>query len=201
MKTIIIKYNAGNIQSVMNTMERLGVNAILSDDPAEIQSADRVIFPGVGEASTAMSYLRERGLDKVICGLRQPVLGICLGMQLMGSFSEENSTECLGILPARVKKLSNTAIDGSLLKVPHVGWNEVQHTDNQLFDGMPNSPFFYFVHSYAMEICESTIAHTDYGRPFTSAIQCRNFYGVQFHPEKSAGVGEQLLRNFLNLQP
>ncbi len=193
MKTAIIKYNAGNIQSVLNALERLGVAAILTDDPAEIRSADRVIFPGVGEASTAMRYLRERGLDAVIRSLTQPVLGICLGMQLLGEHSEENDTECLGIVPARVKKLPV----GNGLKVPHVGWNTIQTIDNQFFRNIPPNPFFYFVHSYAMELNEATIAQTDYGSPFTSAVQWRNFYGVQFHPEKSAGAGEQLLRNFL----
>jgi len=196
MKTAIIKYNAGNIQSVLNALERLGVAAILTDDPEEIQSAERVIFPGVGEASTAMQYLRERGLDEVIRSLTQPVLGICLGMQLLGEHSEENDTECLGIVPARVKKIPN----GGGLKVPHVGWNTIQAIDNQLFENITPNPFFYFVHSYAMELHEATIAQMDYGIPFTSAVQWRNFYGVQFHPEKSAGAGEQLLRNFLSIQ-
>lgn len=196
MKTVIIKYNAGNIQSVLNALERLGEAAILTDDPAEIQSAERVIFPGVGEASTAMNYLRERGLDAVICSLTQPVLGICLGMQLLGEHSEENDTECLGIVPARVRKLSS----GGGLKVPHVGWNTTQFIENQLFVNIPQNSFFYFVHSYAMELNEATIAQTDYGEPFTSAVQWRNFYGVQFHPEKSAEAGEQLLRNFLTIK-
>lgn len=196
MKTAIIKYNAGNIQSVLNALERLGVAAILTDDPAEIRSAERVIFPGVGEASTAMRYLRERGLDEVIRSLTQPVLGICLGMQLLGKHSEENDTECLGIVPARVRKLPS----GAGLKVPHVGWNTMQFTDNQLFENLPQTPFFYFVHSFAMELHEATIAQTDYGEAFSSAVQWRNFYGVQFHPEKSAAAGEQLLRNFLNLK-
>lgn len=196
MKTAIIKYNAGNIQSVLNALERLGVAAILTDDPTEIRSAERVIFPGVGEASTAMNYLRERGLDDVIRSLTQPVLGICLGMQLLGEHSEENDTECLGIVPARVRKLPS----GSGLKVPHVGWNTTQFADNQLFESLPEIPFFYFVHSFAMELNEATIAQTDYGEAFSSAVQWRNFYGVQFHPEKSAAAGEQLLRNFINLK-
>jgi len=199
LKTAIIKYNAGNIQSVLNAMERLGMEAILTDDPAEIRSADRVIFPGVGEASTAMRYLRERGMDAVIRSLTQPVLGICLGMQLLGEHSEENDTECLGIVPARVKRLTPNPLKGAL-KVPHVGWNTIQFIDNQLFEGISPNPFFYFVHSYAMELHDATIAQTDYGIPFTSAVQWRNFYGVQFHPEKSAAAGEQLLRNFLNLK-
>lgn len=193
MKTAIIKYNAGNIQSVLNALERLGVAAILTDNPSEIRSAERVIFPGVGEASTAMRYLRERGLDEVIRSLSQPVLGICLGMQLLGEHSEENDTECLGIVPAMVRKLPS----GAGLKVPHVGWNTIQIVENQLFECILPNPFFYFVHSYAMELNEATIAQTEYGIPFTSAVQWQNFYGVQFHPEKSAGAGEQLLRNFL----
>ena len=145
MKTAIIKYNAGNIQSVQNALERLGVEAILTDDQTEIRAAERVIFPGVGEASTAMHYLRERGLDEVIRSLTQPVLGICLGMQLLGSFSEENDTECLGIVPARVRRLTPYPLkgeNGERLKVPHVGWNIVQFTDNQLFENISPSPFF-----------------------------------------------------------
>ncbi len=209
MKTAIIKYNAGNIQSVLNAMERLGMAAILTDNPAEIRSADRVIFPGVGEASTAMQYLRERGLDTVIRSLEQPVLGICLGMQLLGEHSEENDTECLGIVPARVRKLSGKSASGDRLKVPHVGWNSVVPNVgevlnladvNPLFKSLSENPFFYFVHSYAMELNEATIAQTDYGETFTSAVKWRNFYGVQFHPEKSAGAGEQLLRNFLTVK-
>ncbi len=199
MKIAVIRYNAGNIQSVLNALERLEVTAILTDDPTEIRSAERVIFPGVGEASTAMRYLRERGLDEVIRSLTQPVLGICLGMQLLGEHSEENDTECLGIVPARVRKLPPNPLKGAF-KIPHMGWNTTQFTDNQLFKNLPEDPFFYFVHSYAMEQNEATIAQTDYGIPFTSAVQWRNFYGVQFHPEKSAEAGEQLLRNFLTMK-
>ncbi|MBK8563414.1 MAG: imidazole glycerol phosphate synthase subunit HisH [Saprospiraceae bacterium] len=200
MKIAVIRYNAGNIQSVLNALERLGVAAILTDDPAEIRSAERVIFPGVGEASTAMRYLRERGLDTVIRSLTQPVLGICLGMQLLGEHSEENDTECLGIVPAKVRRLLGETSTGERLKVPHVGWNTIQSLENQLFENITPNPFFYFVHSYAMELNEATIAQTDYGEAFSSAVQWRNFYGVQFHPEKSAAAGEQLLRNFLNLK-
>ena len=200
LKTAIIKYNAGNIQSVLNALDRLDVAADLTDDPAAIRSAERVIFPGVGEASSAMRYLRERGLDELIRSLEQPVLGICLGMQLLGSFSEENETECLGIVPAAVRKLPNLSPNGERLKVPHVGWNTVEASDNQLFDKIPQQSFFYFVHSYAMELNDATIARTEYGIPFTSAVRWRNFYGVQFHPEKSAGVGEQLLWNFLTMK-
>lgn len=209
LKTAIIKYNAGNIQSVLNALDRLDVAADLTDDPAAIRSAERVIFPGVGEASSAMRYLRERGLDELIRSLEQPVLGICLGMQLLGSFSEENETECLGIVPAAVRKLPNLSPNGERLKVPHVGWNAVVAsegvtssyplTSGGLFDKIPQQSFFYFVHSFAMELNDATIARTEYGIPFTSAVRWRNFYGVQFHPEKSAGVGEQLLRNFLTM--
>ena len=212
MKTVIIKYNAGNIQSVLNALDRLEIEALLTDDPAAIRSAEKVIFPGVGEASSAMRYLRERGLDEVIRNLQQPVLGICLGMQLLGTFSEENETACLGIVPARVKKLPNLSPAGERLKVPHVGWNTVEVTGSEgvmsshapiscpLFENIPDHSFFYFVHSYAMELNDHTIACTTYGIPFTVAVQWRNFHGVQFHPEKSARVGEQLLRNFLTMK-
>ena len=211
LKTAIIKYNAGNIQSVVNALQRLGVEAILTDDPAEIRSAERVIFPGVGEASTAMQYLRERGLDEVIRALEQPVLGICLGMQLLGTHSEENDTVCLGIVPAGVKKLTGLTPTGERLKVPHVGWNTIvasqndglnwsQPATNGLLDGLSLNSYFYFVHSFAMELNEATIAKTAYGEAFSSAVQWRNFYGVQFHPEKSAEAGEQLLGNFLGLK-
>ncbi len=199
MKTAIVKYNAGNIRSVLNALERLGIEAILTDDPGELRRAEKVIFPGVGEASTAMKYLREKGLDEVIRRLEQPVLGICLGMQLLGSHSEENETECLGILPARVVRLPNFDSRGEPVKVPHIGWNTVEGAGSQLFSEISSASFFYFVHSFAMEINENTIARTEHGMQFSSAVQCRNFFGVQFHPEKSGGVGERLLRNFLRL--
>ena len=199
MKIAIIKYNAGNIRSVLNAMGRLGYEATLTDDESTIKSADKVIFPGVGEASTAMQYLKEKGLDEVIRSLRQPVLGICLGMQLLGFHSEENDTKCLGIVPALVKKIPGKTNDGEKLKVPHVGWNIADYADNALFKNLPDSPYFYFVHSYAMELNDCTIARTEYGNLFSSAVQWQNFYGVQFHPEKSAGVGEQLLKNFLEM--
>ena len=198
MNIAIIKYNAGNIRSVLNALGRLGHAANLTDDPAEIRSADRIIFPGVGEASTAMKYLRQRGLDEVIRNLTQPVLGICLGMQLLASHSEENDTECLGILPARVRKMPSLTPTGDRVKIPHMGWNMVETIDNQLFKGFPEEAFFYFVHSYAMEVNEHTIAETTHGMTFSSGVQHQNFYGMQCHPEKSAGVGEQLLNNFLS---
>lgn len=202
-KIAILKYNAGNIQSVLNALERLGQAAVLTDDPDELRSAGRVIFPGVGEASSAMRYLQERGLDKVLRSLEQPVLGICLGMQLLGSHSEENDTPCLGIVPAAVRRLAQSGPDGERLKVPHVGWNTACPSPgparSPLFDGLPDAPYFYFVHSYAMALTEATIAQTSHGHAFSSAVKWRNFYGVQFHPEKSAEAGERLLRNFLNL--
>lgn len=200
MKVAIIKYNAGNIRSVLNALGRIGVDANLTDDPSEIRSAERVIFPGVGEASTAMNYLRNRGLDEVIKGLHQPVLGICLGMQLLAEYSEENETNCLGIIPSEVKKMPEMIVDGERIKIPHMGWNEIQMADNQLFGNIPVKPHFYFVHSYAMEVNEYTIASTEHGMTFSSGVQFKNFYGMQCHPEKSAEVGEQLLRNFLNIK-
>lgn len=201
MQTAIIKYNAGNIQSVMNALNRIGAKAILTDDAETIKSADKVIFPGVGEASSAMNYLRDRGLDRLICNLEQPVLGICLGMQLLGSFSEENETTCLGIVPAGVKKLPVCSPAGERLKVPHVGWNTVQSVEGELFSGITDHTYFYFVHSFAMDENDYTSARTFYGTGFSSAVQYKNFYGVQFHPEKSAVAGERLLKNFLNIKP
>jgi imidazole glycerol-phosphate synthase subunit HisH len=190
--TVIIQYNAGNIQSVRYALARIGAEATVTDDPALIRSADRVIFPGVGEASTAMAYLRERGLDKVIAGLIQPVLGICLGMQLMCIHSEENDTTCLGIFDTYVKKFPAGG-----LKVPQIGWNKVEH--GPLFTGMSGDPYCYFVHSYYADPCPQTVATTEYGLVFSSALKKDNFYGVQFHPEKSAAAGEQILDNFMKL--
>lgn len=193
MNTVIIKYNAGNIQSVLFALERIGCNAIVTDDAEQIQSADKIIFPGVGEASTAMQYLKERNLDTLICSLKQPLLGICLGMQLMCDYSEENDTQCLGIFKdVNVKKFSGD------LKIPQVGWNTVLFDDaSLLFKGIKPMPYCYFVHSYYAEVCNETAATTEYGIQFSSALQKNNFYGVQFHPEKSAGMGERILRNFL----
>ena len=195
MKVVIIKYNAGNIRSVLFALERIGVTAIVTDDHEEIRSADRVIFPGVGEASSAMKYLAERGLDKLICSLTQPVLGICLGMQLMCSSSEEGDAECLNIFPNKVIKLR-----GKGIKIPHMGWNSVANTRSPLFTGIEERAYFYFVHSFAPVCNEFTAATTEYGDIFSSALSKNNFYGTQFHPEKSGETGEILLRNFMKIK-
>ncbi len=194
MKVAIINYNAGNTASVMNALSRLGVEATITDDAGEISSADKVIFPGVGEASTAMRYLRERGLDQVISSLTQPVLGICLGMQLMCESTEENDAQCLGILPCRVRRF----LPGSL-KVPHTGWNRISRLNSRLFDGIDEDTRVYFVHGYYVETGAMTTALTEYGSAFSAAAETGNFYAVQFHPEKSAKAGERILLNFLNI--
>ena len=201
MKLVIIKYNAGNIQSVLYALERIGREAVVTDDPALIQGADKVIFPGVGEASTAMDYLKERGLDKLIRELRQPVLGICLGMQLMCSYSEENDTDCLGIFDEKVRKFApgerGGARGGHGEKVPQIGWNNIYDLRTPLFEGVAESSYCYFVHGYYAALGGHTIAKTDYIRPYSSALHKGNFYGVQFHPEKSAQTGERILQNFI----
>ncbi len=192
--TVIVKYNAGNIQSVLYALERIGEKAVVTDDHDQIRSASKVIFPGVGEASTAMSYLRERALDLLLIDLKQPVLGICLGMQLMCRHSEENNTPCLGIFDEPVKKF---VAAGSGMKVPQIGWNKVFDTSSPLFEGIPDGSFFYFVHSYYASKGPHTAGSADYILPYSAALHQHNFYGVQFHPEKSAGAGEQLLKNFI----
>lgn len=196
MNTVIIQYNAGNIQSVLYALERLGVSATVTDNVEAIQAADKVIFPGVGEASTAIAYLKERGLDQVIRNLKQPVLGICLGMQLMCSYSEENDTPCLGIFDEQVKLFK--PIDATV-KVPQIGWNTITNLKSKLFTGIEEESFIYFVHGYYAALGNQTIATTNYVQPYSSALHKDNFYGVQFHPEKSAKVGEQIIQNFLNL--
>jgi len=196
MVLTIIKYNAGNIQSVLYALERIGMKAEVTDDVEKIRRADKVIFPGVGEASTAMHYLKERGLDAVIKNLKQPVLGICLGMQLMCRYSEENTTNCLGIFNEDVRRYR---AEGTGLKVPQIGWNNIYDLKTDLFKGVKDKSFCYFVHSYYSSLGEHTIATTNYIQPYSSALQKDNFYGVQFHPEKSAEVGEQILKNFLTL--
>ena len=196
MVLTIIKYNAGNIQSVLYALERIGVSAIVTDDMEQIQKAEKVIFPGVGEASTAMNYLMERKLDLLIKNLKQPVLGICLGMQLMCKHSEENNTDCLGIFDEPIKKFN---VKGMGLKVPQIGWNTVYNLKTKLFVGLEENSYCYFVHGYYAALGEHTIGTTDYVQPYSSALHRDNFYGVQFHPEKSATVGEKILKNFIEL--
>jgi len=197
MVLTIIKYNAGNIQSVLYALERIGVQATVTDDIEQIQKADKVIFPGVGEASTAMNYLKERKLDEVIKNLEQPVLGICLGLQLMCAYSEENDTECMGIFEEQVKLFN--PVKGSNIKVPQIGWNNIYDLKTGLFKNVEEKSYCYFVHGYYAASGKHTIGTTDYVQPYSSALHRDNFYGVQFHPEKSAGAGEQIIKNFLSL--
>lgn len=194
MKLALVKYNAGNIQSVSFALERLGVDFAITDDPEQITGADKVLFPGVGEASTTMRYLRDKGLDQVIVHLKQPVLGICLGMQLMCRHSEENDTTCLGIFDETVKRFIPTAD----MKVPHMGWNQLNLTDGWLDPSLENRNV-YFVHSYYVPVNKYTSAVTQYTTPFSAAMHRDNFYAVQFHPEKSAEAGELVLKTFLKL--
>ncbi|MEP6786882.1 MAG: imidazole glycerol phosphate synthase subunit HisH [Acidobacteriota bacterium] len=194
MRVAIVKYNAGNTASVANALLRLGVEPVVTDAADELRSADKVIFPGVGEASTAMRYLRERGLDEVITSLTQPVLGICLGMQLMCTSSQENETECLGILPYRVLKF-----ESETLKIPHTGWNRIDQLKSRLFQGVADDSRVYFVHGFYVETGDDTTAESDYGQRFSAGVEKDNFYAIQFHPEKSGLVGERILANFLNL--
>ena len=197
MNLTIVQYNAGNIQSVLYALERLGVAATVTDDPALIQASDKVIFPGVGEASTAMAYLKERNLDQIIVALKQPVLGICLGMQLMCKHSAENDTNCLGIFDEQVLAFKATEKTN---KVPQMGWNNIKHLRTDLFIGVPENSFAYFVHGYYAGLGTGTIATTNYIQEYSSGLQKNNFYGVQFHPEKSAAVGEQIIQNFLSIK-
>jgi len=197
MDVAIIKYNAGNIQSVLFALERIGVHATVTDDIELIKASDKIIFPGVGEASSAMSYLKERKLDELIKTLTQPVLGICLGMQLLCEFSEENNTDCLGIFEnVTVKKFIATE---SYFKIPQIGWNTIYNLHSDLFKGIPEESYCYFVHGYYAVESDYTIAKTEYILPYSSALQKNNFYGVQFHPEKSALIGEQIIKNFISL--
>lgn len=193
MKLVIIDYGAGNIKSIQFAFNRLGYEAVLSKNPEEIKAADKVIFPGVGEASSAMKMLKESGLDKLIPNLKQPVLGICLGMQLMCLHTEEGDTKGLGIFQTNVKRFSNN------VKVPQMGWNVIKNLKSDLFEGVKENEYMYLVHSYYAEHCNETIAATDYEINYASALQHENFYGTQFHPEKSGKEGEKILKNFLEL--
>ncbi len=198
MKTVIIKYNAGNVQSVKFALERLGIEPILSDDEEVIRSADKVIFPGVGEASTAMYYLRQKGLDAIIPTLQQPVFGVCLGLQLMCRHSEENNTSCLGIFDIEVKKFRQPE-EGAHYKIPHMGWNTISQYKGDLTRNLPDNAYVYYVHSYYAELSEYTVAQTNYIHPYTGMLQRNNFYAAQFHPEKSGDAGSCILENFLTL--
>ena len=194
MNVAIVKYNAGNTASVANALRRLGVEPGITDQPNNLRSAEKVIFPGVGEASTAMAYLRERGLDETIRSLTQPVLGVCLGMQLLCAASDENDTQCLGLLPYRVKRFT-----GERLKVPHIGWNSIANLAGPLFDGVPEDSHVYFVHGFYVESNEHATASCDYGVRFAAAVSYENFHAVQFHTEKSGAIGERILENFLKI--
>ncbi len=193
MKIVIIDYGAGNIQSIIFAIKRLGYDAVLSHDAKEIQEADKVIFPGVGEASSAMAKLRSSGLDTIIPTLKQPVLGICLGMQLMCHSSEEGNTQGLGIFNLDVKKFSNQ------VKVPQIGWNQITDLKTDLFKGIPDKSYIYLVHSFYAPLGQETIASSEYGLEYSAALQKENFYGVQFHPEKSSDIGSTILNNFLTV--
>ncbi len=199
MKVVIIKYNAGNIMSVDYALQRMGVEAEVTDDRNLILSADKVIFPGVGEASTTMNYLRQQNLDKIIKELKQPVLGICLGMQLMCRYSEEGDTECLGIFNEEVKRFQPEKGQEHITKVPHMGWNKIEQLKGDLFNKSLEGQFVYFVHSYYVSLGNETTAECNYIQPFSAAVQKDNFFATQFHPEKSGTVGAQILKNFIEL--
>lgn len=196
MKLAIVKYNAGNVRSVINALERLGVEAEITDDKNKLEQADKIIFPGVGDAGSAMQSLRDNGLDQVIRNARQPLLGICVGMQLLFTHSEENDTPCLDIIPGSIKKFDGA---GRGLKVPQVGWNRINNLRSALFANIPAGSFVYNVHSYCAEQNEYTIATCLYGIEYAAAVQRDNFYGVQFHTEKSAETGDRIIQNFLEL--
>lgn len=197
MKVAILKYNAGNVFSVLHALKRIGVEAVVTDDPATLRSADRVIFPGVGEASTAMGYLREHSLDALIMSLTQPVLGICIGMQLLCRHSEEGNTRCLGIFDVPVCRFNHASAPE--MKIPHMGWDTIEATTGKLIDAQSAAAHLYFVHSYYAPVCEHTIATCNYITPFSAALHKDNFYATQFHPEKSGSVGETILKNFITL--
>ncbi len=193
MKIVIVKYNAGNVYSVATALERIGYESIISSNLEEIKSADKIIFPGVGEASSAMAFIREIGLDKILSELKQPFLGICLGLQLLCSYSEEGNTKCLGIFDEKVKLFPASA------KVPHMGWNSIKFIDDKIFTNVLNESYVYYVHSYYAGVNKFTIAETNYIQPLSAAMKKDNFYALQFHPEKSGKIGEQILKNFIEL--
>jgi imidazole glycerol-phosphate synthase subunit HisH len=193
MEVAIIRYNAGNVQSVVHALDKLSVRYKVTDNVEEIKKADKVIFPGVGEASTAMNYLKANNLDKLIPSLKQPVFGVCLGLQLMCEHSEENNTECLGIFNLEVKRFEPK------LKVPHMGWNNLMNCKGDLFKNIGTDPYVYFVHGYYAPVSETTVASADYINPFSAALQKDNFFAVQFHPEKSSTAGLKIIKNFIEL--
>ena len=195
MQVAVLQYNAGNVQSVLYALSRLGIEGVLTDSPEILQSADKVIFPGVGEAGSAMKYLQEKGLDQVIKNLKKPVLGICLGLQLLCKHSQESNTNCLGIFDLNVKLFPKK----SDYKVPHVGWNTIYNFQDKVFGEVAEKDYVYYVHSYYAELGKETIAQTDYILPFSAALQKDNFWAMQFHPEKSGKVGEKLLKAFLDI--
>ncbi len=196
MKVSIIKYNAGNVQSVLFALERIGINATVTDDDEILNTSDKVIFPGVGEASSAMNYLKERNLDSVIKNLKQPVLGICLGMQLMCQHSEEGNTTCLGIFDTKVKMFSSNLTG---IKVPQIGWNTIYDLKSDLYNNIKENEYMYFVHSYYVEASQYSIAKANYGLEYCASLQKNNFYAAQFHPEKSGDAGQTILENFIKL--
>ena len=196
MKVAVVKYNAGNIRSVDYALKRLGIEAVITADKEILQSADKVIFPGVGEAETTMNHLKATGLDELIKNLRQPVFGICLGMQLMCRYSAEGGVDCLNIFDVDVKRFVPQKHED---KVPHMGWNTIGKTNSKLFEGFTEPEFVYFVHSFYVPVCDFTAAETDYIHPFSAALHKDNFYATQFHTEKSGKTGEKILKNFLDL--
>ena len=197
MEVAIVKYNAGNIYSVVNALKRLGIEPLLTDDPELLKKADRVLFPGQGEAKGAMEYLKARGLDAVIRDLKQPVFGICVGQQLLCKHSEEGDVDCIGIFDAPVVRFRPERHED---KVPCMGWNKLYDTKSPLMEGLGDDPYVYFVHSYYVPVCEETIATADYILPYSASMHKDNFYTCQFHPEKSGTVGERILKNFLDLK-
>lgn len=197
MNVAIVKYNAGNIFSVVNALRRLGVEPVLTDDAETLQKADRVLFPGQGEASTTMQYIREHRLDGIIRSLRQPVLGICIGQQLLCQHSEEGDTDCIGVFPLEVKRFQPLQHEE---KVPQMGWNSIHHLSTPLFEGIDEGAFIYNVHSFYVPVSDYTIATCDYIHPYSAALHKDNFYTCQFHPEKSGDVGSRIIENFLNLK-